>query len=66
MFQPKTLNEQGKAKEKRIREAFSTLLRELSVLNLTGGREQQAMRAHLETAAMYAVKAMAAHVENQE
>jgi hypothetical protein len=66
MFQPKALNDQGQAKAKRIREAFTTCLREVVATNPAGGRELALMRTHLETAAMWAVKAMSAHVENQE
>lgn len=66
MFQVHKLNDQGMAKARRIAEAFTTCLREVMSTNPAGGRELALMRTQLETAAMWAKKAMASHVENQE
>lgn len=59
------LNEQGKAKAKRIAEAFDTLLGTIQEV-APAGRELSVIITKLEEACFLAKKAMAKNAENQQ
>ena len=66
LFQTFPLNEQGKERAKKIRDAFNELLARVSIHVGGSGRELALMRTHLEHACFFAVKAMSSRTENQE
>lgn len=66
-FEVHMLNEQGKAKARKLANAFEGLLAEiLDGIGSQGGREHALVVTHLELASFYAKKAMASQPENQE